>query len=323
MSGVLSYVFLLIGFVLLVKGADYFVDGSSSLAKRLKIPSIVIGLTIVAFGTSAPEAAVSISASVTGNNGIVVGNVIGSNIFNLLMVVGVSAIIKPFTVKKKIINYDFPMSIYAALILIVVSLDTFLNGRTMNVVDRSEGIILFVFIIMFVYSQVKNALNARKIQETEDDGEDYEILSKTKTFLYIVLGLAAVIFGGDIVVDSASSIARSFGLSNHLIGLTIVAIGTSLPELVTSVVAASKGESDLALGNVIGSNIFNIFFILGIAGIVSPISFDNSLFIDTIILLAVSLLSYILTKVSKGGKRWHGILYVILYIAFTWYIIIR
>ncbi|MBR4893441.1 MAG: calcium/sodium antiporter [Clostridia bacterium] len=323
MSGVLSYVFLLIGFVLLVKGADYFVDGSSSLAKRLKIPSIVIGLTIVAFGTSAPEAAVSISASVTGNNGIVVGNVIGSNIFNLLMVVGVCAIIKPFDVKKKVMNYEFPMSIYAALILIVVSLDAFLNGRPMNVVDRSEGIILFVFIIMFVYSQVKTALNARKIQETEDDGEDYEILSKTKTFLYIVLGLAAVIFGGDMVVDSASSIARSFGLSNHLIGLTIVAIGTSLPELVTSVVAASKGESDLALGNVIGSNIFNIFFILGISGIVNPISFDNSFFIDTIILLAVSLLSYILTKVSKGGKRWHGILYVILYIAFTWYIIIR
>lgn len=317
----MNYLLLLVGFVLLVKGADFFVDGSSSLAKRLRIPSIVIGLTIVAFGTSAPEAAVSISASLQGSNGIVIGNVVGSNIFNLLVVVGTCALIKPFKVEKKVMNSEFSMSIYASILLLVVGLDMILNGRA-NVVDRTEGIFLTVFIILFCVSQVKNALAGRN-EISEDESEEYKLLSLPKTFLFIIGGLCAIIFGGDLVVDSASAIAKSFGVSDHLIGLTIVAIGTSLPELVTSVIAAIKGESDLALGNVIGSNIFNVFFILGLAGLINPFEITGFAVSDTLILLGVSVIFYLLTRFSKCVKRWHGALYLLLYILFTAYIIIR
>ena len=318
MGQLLNYVILIVGFVLLIKGADYFVDGSSSLAKRFHIPSIVIGLTIVAFGTSAPEAAVSISAAINKSNGIVIGNVVGSNIFNLLMVVGFCAVIKPFTVKKDIMKSEFPQSIYAGLLLLLMSLDTLFNNRA-NVIDRTEGIILLVFIVIFVINQVSNALKAR----SEYDGEEYELLPPVKTALFILGGIAAVIIGGDMVVKSASGIARSFGVSDHLIGLTIVAIGTSLPELVTSIIAAKKGESELALGNVIGSNIFNIFFILGMSAAVSPIIIGSQTFYDIAIFLAVSIVAYILTRISMSAKRWHGILYILMYIAFTGYILIR
>lgn len=318
----MNYLLLLVGFVLLVKGADFFVDGSSSLAKRFNIPSIVIGLTIVAFGTSAPEAAVSISASLKGSNGIVIGNVVGSNIFNLLMVVGTCALIKPFKVEKKVMDSEFTMSIYAGLLLLVVGLDTVLNGRV-NVVDRTEGIFLTVFIILFCVSQVKNALKGRNEILADDGEEEIKLLSLPKTFLFIIGGLCAIIFGGDLVVDSASAIAKSFGVSDHLIGLTIVAIGTSLPELVTSVIAAIKGESDLALGNVIGSNIFNVFFILGLAGLINPFEITSFAVSDTVILIAVSALFYLLTRFAKGVKRWHGALYVLMYILFTAYIMIR
>ncbi len=318
----MNYLLLLIGFVLLVKGADFFVDGSSSLAKRLKIPAIVIGLTIVAFGTSAPEAAVSISASLKGSNGIVIGNVVGSNLFNLLVVVGTCALIKPFKVERKVMNSEFSMSIYAGLLLLVVGLDTVLNGRV-NVVDRTEGIFLTVFIILFCISQVKNALKGRNEALSDDSEEEIKLLSPLKTLVYIIGGMAAIIFGGDLVVDSASAIAKSFGVSDHLIGLTIVAIGTSLPELVTSVVAAIKGESDLALGNVIGSNIFNVFFILGLAGLICPFEITSFAVSDTVIFIVASVAFYALTMISKGVKRWHGAIYVLMYILFTAYIMIR
>lgn len=316
----LNYLLLVLGFILLVKGADYFVDGSSSLAKRLKIPSIVIGLTIVAFGTSAPEAAVSISASFNNSNGIVIGNVVGSNIFNLLMVVGVCAVIKPFMVKKEVLNSEFPLSIYAGLLLLLMCADSVLNG-TANTINRTEGIILLVFIIVFVISQVKNALKSRTDAENNED--EIALLSPVKTAFFILGGIAAIIIGGDVVVESASNIARSLSVSEHLIGLTIVAIGTSLPELVTSIVAARKGESDLALGNVIGSNIFNIFFILGITATITPIAIETVSIIDALIFILVSLVSYVLTRIGKESKRWHGILYILMYAAFTAYILIR
>ena len=320
MAGILNYVFLIVGFVLLIKGADYFVEGSSSLAKRFHIPSIVIGLTIVAFGTSAPEAAVSISAALNKANGIVLGNVVGSNIFNLLMVVGFCALIKPFKVKNEIMKSEFPLSLYAGILLLLMCSDTLLNNRA-NYIDRTEGIILLVFIILFVVNQVSNAMKARNEFSGEDD--EYELLSPVKTGLFIIGGIAAVIIGGDLVVKSASAIAKSFGVSDHLIGLTIVAIGTSLPELVTSIVAARKGESELALGNVIGSNIFNIFFILGMSAAISPIVIESQSFADILIFIVVSLIAFILTKISKEAKRWHGILYILMYLAFTAYIIIR
>ena len=316
----MSYLWLVIGFVLLIKGADFFVDGSSSLAKRFKIPEIIIGLTIVAMGTSAPEAAVSLSAALNKANGIVVGNVIGSNIFNLLMVVGVCSIIKPFTVKKDVMKSEFPLSIYAAVFALVLCFDSIIPGKE-NVLGRIDGILLLICIALFIWSQVRNALKASK-EDAEEENE-IELLSPLKTALYILGGIGAVIWGGDLVVNSATEIARSFGVSDHLIGLTIVAIGTSLPELVTSIVAAGKGESDLALGNVIGSNIFNIFFILGISASVTPVAISVTSLVDIGILIGVSSVAYILTLWGKGAKRWHGILYVLMYVLFTAYILIR
>ncbi|MBE7020492.1 MAG: calcium/sodium antiporter [Ruminococcaceae bacterium] len=315
----MSYLFLIIGFVLLIKGADFFVDGSSSLAKRFKIPEIIIGLTIVAMGTSAPEAAVSLSAALNKANGIVVGNVIGSNIFNLLVVVGVCAIIKPFAVKKEVLKSEFPLSIYATVLALVLCADSIIPGKE-NMLGRIDGIILLTCIVLFIWSQVRNALKAK----SQENGEsEIELLSPLKTAVYIIGGIGAVIWGGDLVVDSATQIAKSFGVSDHLIGLTIVAIGTSLPELVTSIVAAGKGASDLALGNVIGSNIFNIFFILGISSSVAPVAISNASLFDIAILIAISLISYLLTLHKKSSERWHGIIYVLLYILFMAYILVR
>ena len=314
----MSYLLLIIGFVLLIKGADFFVDGSSSLAKRFKIPEIIIGLTIVAMGTSAPEAAVSLSAALNKANGIVVGNVIGSNIFNLLMVVGFCSVIKPFTVKREVMKSEFPLSIYAAVFALLLCFDSIIPGRE-NMLGRIDGILLLLCIVLFIVSQVRNALKANK---TEEESE-IEILSPVKTAIYIIFGIAAVIWGGDMVVSAATDIAKSFGVSDHLIGLTIVAIGTSLPELVTSIVAARKGESDLALGNVIGSNIFNIFFILGLSSAVTPVAIASASLVDIGILIGISLVAYILTALKKGVARWHGVLYVLMYAAFTAYIIIR
>ncbi len=316
----MSYLWLIIGFVLLIKGADYFVDGSSSLAKRFKIPEIIIGLTIVAIGTSAPEAAVSLSAALNKVNGIVVGNVIGSNIFNLLMVVGVCAAIKPFAVKREVLKSEFPLSIYAVVLALVLCFDSIIPGRE-NILGRIDGIILLLCIILFICAQVRNALKASKSEA--DEKSEIELLSPLKTALYILGGIGAVIWGGDLVVNSATAIAKGFGVSDHLIGLTIVAIGTSLPELVTSIVAARKGESDLALGNVIGSNIFNIFFILGISSVVSPVVISMNSLLDMGILIGISLVSFFLTLYKKGSARWHGILYMLMYAAFTAYILIR
>ncbi len=316
----MSYLWLIIGFILLIKGADFFVDGSSSLAKRFKIPEIIIGLTIVAMGTSAPEAAVSLSAALNKANGIVVGNVIGSNIFNLLMVVGICAVIKPFKVEKQVMKSEFPLSIYAAIFALVLCFDSIIPGRE-NILGRIDGILLLICIVLFIWSQVKNALKASR--EGGEEDSEIELLSPLKTALYILGGIGAVIWGGDMVVNSATDIAKSFGVSDHLIGLTIVAIGTSLPELVTSVVAARKGESDLALGNVIGSNIFNIFFILGISSTVTPVAISVASLWDIGILIGISAVAYFLTLWGKGAKRWHGILYVLMYALFTAYILIR
>lgn len=318
----LNYVLLVVGFVLLIKGADYFVDGSASLAKKFKIPSIIIGLTIVAMGTSAPEAAVSISASIKGSNGIVLGNIIGSNIFNLAAVIGVCSLIKPVTVKKETLKSEFPLSMYAIAIMFIMCLDTFLNGTSANYIDRTDGLILLIFMGMFLFSQVSNALKSRQEAADEEDDE-IKTLSPFMIALFITGGIAAVIFGGEIVVRSATAIAKSFNVSDNLIGLTIVAIGTSLPELVTSVVAARKGESDLALGNVIGSNIFNVFFIIGMTAVVNPIAIGSDSLIDMIWLVGISLAAYILAWKDYKIKRWHGAVFLLLYIMFTLFIMMR
>lgn len=314
----MSYILLLIGFVLLIKGADYFVEGSASLAKKLKVPSIIIGLTIVAMGTSAPEAAVSISASLKGSNGIVFGNVIGSNIFNLAVVIGICSMIKPISVSKETLKSEYPISVLALLVMAFMSLDMLIFNKGGNIISRTDGIILLILMVLFILMQIKNALKGRT-----DEEEEIKTLSPFMMALFIIGGIAAVIYGGDMVVNSATDIAKSFGVSDNLIGLTIVAIGTSLPELVTSLVAAKKGENDLALGNVIGSNIFNILFIIGMTAAVSPIAVGSESLIDMIWLFAISVITYLFAVRDKKINRWQGAAMVIMYIAFTVFILMR
>ena len=276
----MMYVLLIVGFILLIKGADFFVDGASSTAKLLKVPSVIIGLTIVAMGTSAPEAAVSISAGLSGSSDIALSNVIGSNIFNLLIVVGVSAIICPMKTEKVILRRDIWWSLGAAVATLIMMTDMKISG--------AEGILLLGGMAAYIAVLVFDARKKR------DEGDEVKAMSLLKSIIYIVGGLAAIIIGGDLVVDSACDIAAAFGMSEALIGLTIVAAGTSLPELVTSIVAAKKGDSGLALGNVVGSNIFNILFILGSASALTTINVAPELFIDTAILIGVTLMMYFL-----------------------------
>ena len=255
------YVLLILGFVLLIKGADYFVEGSSSVAKLLKVPAIIIGLTVVAFGTSMPEASVSITAALKGQNSLAVSNVLGSNMFNLLIVLGCSALMRPLRATDSVLKKEFPFSIFitAAMLLMTTKLafGKILAGEGEFVLGRISGVVLLIMFVLFLVLQVKEALKARNAMPAED----YAVLSPAKSAIFIIGGIAGIVLGGDLVVDSATEIAVRFGLSQTFIGLTIVAMGTSLPELVTSMVAAKKGENDLALGNVVGSNIFNILLI--------------------------------------------------------------
>ncbi len=318
----MEYLLLIVGFVLLIKGADLFVDGSISVARKLNIPSLIIGLTIVAMGTSAPEAAVSISASLKGANEIAVGNIIGSNIFNLLVVVGVCAAIKPVHMKKKFLFTDYIIALFAALLLIALSWGNVKaeNALTTHIGNLSfiDGIILLAFMIAFITYTIVMAKRSN-----EQQGEEFEAMGTLKTILYIVIGLAGVIFGGQVVVDSSKTIASSFGLSDSLIGLTIVAIGTSLPELVTSVVAARKGESDIALGNVIGSNIFNTFFILGMTAVVGSVPINGFTIIDAVISFMFALVVFFMSLSRLKINRIEGIFMVLMYVAFTAYLIWR
>lgn len=305
----MMYILLVVGFVLLIKGADFFVDGASSVAKLLKVPSVIIGLTIVAMGTSAPEAAVSISAGIAGSSDIALSNVIGSNIFNLLIVVGVSAIICPMVTEKVIMRRDIWWSLGAAVAVLIMMLNL--------KISRIEGILLLCGMAAYIGVLVADALKKR------DTGDEVKAMSPLKSVLCIIGGLAAIIVGGDLVVDSACDIAAAFGMSEALIGLTIVAAGTSLPELVTSIVAAKKGDSGLALGNVVGSNIFNILFILGAASALSTINVAPELFIDTAILIGVTLFMYFLCRSKDKTSRGEGALCVLVYAAYMAYIILR
>lgn len=305
----LNVLLLLVGFVLLIKGADFFVDGSSSVAKLLKIPSVVIGLTIVAMGTSAPEAAVSITAGIQGSNEIAISNVVGSNIFNMLVVVGVCALIKPFDLDKTILKRDFPVNIIAGAVLLVVAL----MGM---VLSRLDGVILLAMMAIYITWLVVSAIRNR-----EESDDEIKTMSPILSIICIVGGLAAVIFGGDLVVDNAVAIAKVFGLSETFIGMTIIAIGTSLPELVTSIVASKKGENGLALGNVVGSNIFNILLILGLSSSLSEIALDSRAVANVIFLIAMTVIMYLLCVFRKKLSRGVGIGMVSAYAVYTGYLL--
>lgn len=305
----LNIVLLLVGFVLLIKGADFFVDGSSSVAKLIGIPGFVIGLTVVAMGTSAPEAAVSITAGINGSNEIAISNVIGSNIFNLLVVAGVCALIKPYKIEKEMLYRDFPVNVAVSVVLLIMAL-------VGSVMSRLNGITMLVLFIAYIAFILFIAFKNREAQE-----DDVKTMSPVLSVIAIVGGLAAVIFGGQLVVNNAQEIALALGWSETFIGLTIIAIGTSLPELVTSIVAARKGESGLALGNVIGSNIFNIMMILGISSTITPIPVDTDGFINIIILIGVTALVYVACLIKKGMGRIVGGLSVLGYVAYTAYLL--
>lgn len=305
----MEYVLLLVGFVLLIKGADFFVEGSSSLARILRIPSVIIGLTIVAMGTSAPEASVSINAALAGSNDIAISNVVGSNIFNGLVVVGVCAVLAAFQTNKDILKRDMPLNIFVSAILCLM----FLDGK----LSRTEGILLLAGMILYLCFMIRSALNNR------EPGADIQTLSLPVSLLYIVGGLAAVIFGGDLVVDKACIIARSWGVSQNFIGLTIIAIGTSLPELVTSIVATRKGDSSLALGNAIGSNLFNILFILGMSSVISPLHVLDESVIDCLLLTVSAVILYLFARSKKKMTRLEGVICILLYISYTAYLLIR
>ncbi len=307
----LNILLLLVGFVLLIKGADFFVDGSSSIAKLLKIPSVIIGLTIVALGTSAPEAAVSISAGIQGSNEIAISNVVGSNIFNMLVVVGACALIKPFSLDKNILKRDFPVNIAATIVLLAFA---FIG----TILSRFDGVIMLVLMIAYITWLVVAAMKNRK-----ESSDEIKTLSPFVSIICIIGGIAAIIFGGNLVVENAKSIASAIGLSETFIGLTIVAIGTSLPELVTSIVASKKGENGLALGNVVGSNIFNLLFILGISSSITPIAVDQRAIANIVFLFIMTVLMYILCVSSKKLGRISGAVMVSAYIAYTVYLVIQ
>ena len=307
----MMYLLLLAGFVLLIKGADFFVDGSSSIAGILKVPSVIIGLTIVAMGTSAPEAAVSITAGLGGNSDISLGNVIGSNIFNLLMVIGISAVIFPVASHKDIIKRDMWWNLGCSGLLFLLILD--------GTIGRIDGLLLLSGIIAYLITIIKSARSSR----TQTDEAEKKHMPLKKSIPSVVLGLCAIVFGGNLVVDNASKIAETFGMSPALVGLTIVAIGTSLPELVTSIVAAKKGEAGIALGNAVGSCIFNILFILGIASVLAPIQVKPELVIDTLILIAVSILIFLFAKTKNQTGRAEGIFCILCYLAYSAYLVLR
>lgn len=316
----MSFLILIIGFVLLIKGADVFVEGASSIAKKFNVPSMIIGLTIVAMGTSAPEAAVSITSSLAGQNDMSVANVVGSNFFNILVVLGVSSIIAKLPVQKDTIKKDTPFLILISALLLVFGINL--------KVGRVEGLVFLAFFAYFLINTIKSAKNA-SVNDSCESGETAIAIetateiSMPKTILISIVGIVGIVVGGDMVVDAATSIATSFGMSANLVGLTIVAVGTSLPEFVTSVVAIKKGETEIAIGNVIGSNIFNILLVLGLAALINPISMSMFAFIDIIFMVLITVLLYVFMKKKSSLVKSQGIILVVIYIAYMAYTIIR
>lgn len=318
---------LVIGFVLLIKGADFFVEGSSSVAKKFHVPAMLIGMTIVAMGTSLPECAVSVTASLANNNSLAVSNVIGSNIFNLMVVCGACALFSPLAIRQDTLKKEFPLSIICAALMLVLGY----IGMTLGHIDGIIFLVLFVGYLLWMIQSAKKARAAvlsdpaqsGQIEQSEFVEENIAILPTWKSLVFIIGGMIAIKFGGDFVVNGASSIASSMGLSQTLIGLTIVAMGTSLPELVTSLVAAKKGEVDMALGNVIGSDIFNILFVLGIATAISPISFLMENVIDIILLIIMSVIVLAFAWTRQQINRKEGILMLLMYAAYMVYICVR
>jgi cation:H+ antiporter len=310
----MAYVTIIIGFVLLIKGADVLVDGASSVARKFKISDLVIGLTVVSFGTSSPELFVNIIASLKGNADIAIGNILGSNIANILLVLGVSSVIFPLSVTKGTVWKEIPLSLLATLLLGIMANDRIIDNINASALTRIDGLVFISFFIIFIYYSFGIATHIEGMNEHIPQ-KQYSLM---KSILLIGLGLICLTLGGKWIVDSAIHLASAWGVSQSLIGLTIVAVGTSLPELATSAMAAYKRNVEIAVGNVIGSNIFNIFFVLGISSIIKPIPFLNKSNIDIGVLIIANLLLfvYMFTGKKQAIDRWEGIVFIVLYVGY-------
>jgi cation:H+ antiporter len=315
----LTYVLLLVGFAILIKGADFLVNGASSVAKKNGISNLAIGLTVVAFGTSMPELIVSLFSALNGKTDAAFGNVIGSNNFNLLFILGIAGIIYPLVVQRNTVKYEVPLSLLAAGVLFLLVNDVMIFGSETNILSRFDSIILLVFFLLFMVYIYKTMTNTSDAME----GEPIKIYTTGLAIGMVVLGIVMLVGGGKLVVDSAIEIAVTYGLSEKLIGLTILAAGTSLPELATSCVAAYRKNTDIAIGNVVGSNIFNIFFILGITGVVSPISFNMAMNFDLYVLMisTVALMIFMFTLNTRKLDRWEAVMLLLGYIVYTIYLV--
>ncbi len=314
------YILFVLGFIILIKGADLLVSGSSAIAKKFNIPDLVIGLTIVAFGTSAPELFVNVSASLKGNTDIAVGNIIGSNIANILLILGVSAMIYPLTVKSTIVWKEIPFSLLAALVTGILANDIILDGRTISEISRGDGLILLAFFLIFLYYIFSISKNS-----DAPALENLKSMTSLKSGVFIAVGLGMLILGGTWIINGAREIAGNFGVSEYLIGLTVVSVGTSLPELATSAVAAYKKNTDIAIGNVVGSNIFNVFWILGVSATINPLPFEQSGNFDlmTAVLASVLLMASLFIGKRHILEKWQGAIFLMFYVAYIGYIVLR
>ncbi len=318
-----DYLILAAGFVLLILGADILVKGASSIAKRLKVSDLIIGLTVVSIGTSAPELSVNILASIDGSGGMALGNVIGSNIFNFLAILGITALIRPINLKSSLLKVEIPFAILASFAMIFVAADFILDGTT-GVISRGDGMILILFFSIFLYYVFLSAKKG-EISESDATGESSKSYSVPLSLVMIGGGVAALIYGGDLIVGSATQLAQRWGFSDNLIGLTIVAAGTSLPELATSAVAAFRGNSDIAVGNVVGSNIFNIFMVLGFSSVILPIPVSGESITDAVVAAAATGLVLFFGFRGKGQRidKFEGGILLTLYVAYMTYLIIK
>lgn len=313
---IISILLLIVGFVLLIKGADIFVDGASSTALNLKVSKMVIGLTIVAFGTSAPEFAVSIKALLSGSSDIVLGNVVGSNILNILLILGISSLFSSMVVKDNTVKKEIPLTILFSVLLTILSFDNIFDKNITNVITRTDGIVILLFFIVFIYYLASIAKNNNE----ENEEAPYKI---GKSLLFVLIGLVGIVAGSNLVVDNASDIAKALNVSEKMISLTIVAFGTSLPELVTSVQAARKHENDIAIGNIIGSNIFNIGIVIGLpCALIGNINVGTFNYIDMFTMIGAAILLFLLTFKKRKLDKGEGLIMLLIFIVYYGYVII-
>ncbi|MCK4357193.1 MAG: calcium/sodium antiporter [Candidatus Cloacimonetes bacterium] len=309
----IPYILLLISFVLLAKGADFFIDGASNIAKHFRVSPLFIGLTLAAIGTSAPEAAVSIKASIIGVNGIALGNVVGSNIANICLAIGIAALIKPLFFEDSTIKKETPFMIFITILILVFGINFSQPQNKFIQISRIEGIVLLLLFIGFVFYLSKMAVNDRKNITSQKSDDNISIFNN---IFFTIIGGAFIVLGGHLAVENAVKIAEVWNVSEKVIGISVVALGTSIPEIVTSIVAVTKGKISIAIGNIVGSNIFNILFVLGIAATISPITLETSIINDMLVCLGISVLFFIFSKIRNNISKFHGIIFITFYILY-------